>query len=169
MGFSAKQILALDGERTMIQQTVDRLALTTERKNIWVITNSVLAEKIGAQLPDVPVGHILCEPAARNTAPACGLAAFLMERDEPDTVIGIFPSDHVVKDAGRFAAALRAGIFFRHAAGNIGRNDWPMPSAMRKRLREGTKRRSTDRTMRSRNGRDRCASTTPRPKSSNAP
>ncbi|MGO4212713.1 hypothetical protein AB4043_18040, partial [Terriglobus sp. YAF25] len=61
-------------------------------------------------LPDVPVGHILCEPAARNTAPACGLAAFLMERDEPDTVIGIFPSDHVVKDAGRFAAALRAGI-----------------------------------------------------------
>ncbi|MGO4209397.1 sugar phosphate nucleotidyltransferase, partial [Terriglobus sp. YAF25] len=52
---TAKQILALDGERTMIQQTVDRLALTTERKNIWVITNSVLAEKIGAQLPDVPV------------------------------------------------------------------------------------------------------------------
>ncbi|NUQ28299.1 MAG: NTP transferase domain-containing protein [Acidobacteriaceae bacterium] len=116
---TAKQILALDGERTMIQQTVDRLALTTERKNIWVITNSVLAEKIGAQLPDVPVGHILCEPAARNTAPACGLAAFLMERDEPDTVIGIFPSDHVVKDAGRFAAALRAGIAVAAAGDNI--------------------------------------------------
>ncbi len=46
----------------------------------------------------MPRGNILSEPAARNTAPACALAAFLLERTAPDTVIGIFPSDHIVKD-----------------------------------------------------------------------
>ncbi|WP_263415288.1 mannose-1-phosphate guanylyltransferase [Terriglobus albidus] len=115
----AKQVLALDGERTMIQQTVDRLALITERKNIHVITNPMLAEQIRTQLPDVPTQHIISEPAARNTAPACGLAAFLIEREDPETVIGIFPADHVVRDADRFAAALQAGIAVAWAGDNI--------------------------------------------------
>jgi mannose-1-phosphate guanylyltransferase len=54
--------------------------------------------------------QILSEPIARNTAPACGLTAFLIERQNPDTVIGIFPSDHVVSDQGRFAEVIAAGV-----------------------------------------------------------
>jgi mannose-1-phosphate guanylyltransferase len=106
----AKQVLALDGERTMIQQTVERLAPLGDPADIWVITNSLLDELIVEQLPEVPREHILSEPAARNTAPACALAAFLLEKTEPDTVIGIFPSDHVVKSKARFAEVVRAGI-----------------------------------------------------------
>jgi mannose-1-phosphate guanylyltransferase len=106
----AKQVLALDGKRTMIQQTVDRLAPLTDPAKIWVITNDLLDEMISEQLPEVPRDHILSEPAARNTAPACALAAFLLEKSEPDTVIGIFPSDHVVKNRTRFADVIRAGI-----------------------------------------------------------
>jgi mannose-1-phosphate guanylyltransferase len=52
----------------------------------------------------------LSEPVARNTAPACALAAFLLEPTAPETVIGIFPSDHVVKNGARFAEVVRAGI-----------------------------------------------------------
>jgi len=52
----------------------------------------------------------MSEPAARNTAPACALAAFLLEKSEPERVIGIFPSDHVVKNPQRFAEVIRAGI-----------------------------------------------------------
>jgi mannose-1-phosphate guanylyltransferase len=106
----AKQVLALDGERTMIQQTVERLVPLSDSAEIWVITNNLLDDLIAEQLPEVPREHILSEPAARNTAPACALAAFLLEKTEPATVIGIFPSDHVVKNQARFVEVVRAGI-----------------------------------------------------------
>jgi mannose-1-phosphate guanylyltransferase len=106
----AKQVLALDGEQTMIQQTVERLAPLGDPSDVWVITNDLLDDLIAQQLPEVPREHILSEPAARNTAPACALAAFLLEKTEPETVIGIFPSDHVVKNRVRFAEVIRAGI-----------------------------------------------------------
>jgi mannose-1-phosphate guanylyltransferase len=106
----AKQVLALDGERTMIQQTVDRLASVSSPTDVWVITNSFLKDVIAEQLGEVPEDHIVNEPAARNTAPACALAAFLLEKSEPETVIGIFPSDHVVKNTARFAEVIHAGI-----------------------------------------------------------
>ncbi|HMF53250.1 MAG TPA: sugar phosphate nucleotidyltransferase [Edaphobacter sp.] len=106
----AKQVLALDGERTMIQQTVDRLLPVASAGDIWVITNDLLNEEIVSQLPKLERAHILSEPAARNTAPACALAAFLLERSAPGTVIGIFPSDHAIKDEKRFAEIVKAGV-----------------------------------------------------------
>lgn len=106
----AKQVLALDGERTMIQQTVDRLLHSAAAEDIWVITNDLLKDAIVEQLPGVSREHILSEPAARNTAPACALAAFLLEKTQPETVIGIFPSDHVVKNAARFSEIVKAGV-----------------------------------------------------------
>ena len=106
----AKQVLALDGEYTMIQQTLDRLLPLAAASDVWVITNSLLDEVIAEQLPQVPRGNILSEPAARNTAPACALAAFLLEPTAPETVIGVFPSDHVVGDEARFAEVIRAGV-----------------------------------------------------------
>jgi mannose-1-phosphate guanylyltransferase len=106
----AKQVLALDGKRTMIQQTVDRLGPLVDPVEVWIITNSLLDDLIAEQLPEVPRDHILSEPAARNTAPACALAAFLLEKTEPETVIGIFPSDHVVKNKARFVEVIRAGV-----------------------------------------------------------
>jgi len=106
----AKQVLALDGDRTMIQQTLERLLPLVDAADVWVITNDLLDTLIAEQLPEVPRQHILSEPAARNTAPACALAAFLLEKTAPDTVIGIFPSDHVVKNPTHFAEVLRAGV-----------------------------------------------------------
>ena len=106
----AKQVLALDGQRTMIQQTLDRLLPLADASDVWVITNDLLDDLIGEQLPEVPRERILSEPAARNTAPACALAAFLLEKTAPDTVIGIFPSDHAIKNTARFAEVVRAGV-----------------------------------------------------------
>jgi mannose-1-phosphate guanylyltransferase len=106
----AKQVLALDGDRTMIQQTLDRLLPLAAAEDVWVITNTLLHDVIAEQLSQVPRGNILSEPVARNTAPACALAAFLLEPSAPDTVIGIFPSDHVVKDQPRFEEVIRAGV-----------------------------------------------------------
>jgi mannose-1-phosphate guanylyltransferase len=115
----AKQVLALDGEETMIQQTLTRLLPVAKAEDVWVVTNQWLDHAIAEQMPTVKPDHILIEPAARNTAPACALTAFMLERTEPDTVIGIFPSDHVVASIQRFAKVLAAGIKVAAAGENI--------------------------------------------------
>jgi mannose-1-phosphate guanylyltransferase len=106
----AKQVLALDGDRSMLQQTVERLSPIAGSEQVWVITNELLAAEIESQLPGVPSGQIVEEPVARNTAPACGLAAFLVEKSNPDAVIGVFPSDHVIGDEPRFLKVIERGV-----------------------------------------------------------
>ncbi len=115
----AKQVLALDGERSMIQQTLERLKPLAAFEKTWIITNEYLAQEIADQLPGLPAAQIVQEPVARNTAPACGLAAFLIERENPDAVLGIFPSDHVIADEPRFLKALQKGIAVAAAGENI--------------------------------------------------
>jgi mannose-1-phosphate guanylyltransferase len=115
----AKQVLALDGERSMIQQTVERLKPLASMAKTWVITNEYLAHEIADQLKGVPTEQIVQEPVARNTAPACGLAAFLIERQNPSAVLGVFPSDHVIADEPRFLKALQKGIALAAAGDNM--------------------------------------------------
>jgi mannose-1-phosphate guanylyltransferase len=115
----AKQVLALDGDQTMIQQTLARLMPVAAAEDVWIVTNHWLHKTIVEQMPTVPVSNILSEPVARNTAPACALTAFLVEKDDPDVVIGIFPSDHVVADRKRFAEVIEAGVRLAAAGENI--------------------------------------------------
>ena len=115
----AKQVLALDGERSMIQQTVERLKPLAGLDKTWIITNEYLAHEIADQLPGLPAAQIVQEPVARNTAPACGLAAFIIERQNPNAVLGIFPSDHVIADEPRFLKALQKSIALAAAGDNI--------------------------------------------------
>src|ERR1700684_885139 len=75
----AKQVLALEGEKTMIQQTLERRQRVSHLRDAWVITNHWLHDVVTEQLPGVSAEHILAEPCPRNTAPACALAAFLLE------------------------------------------------------------------------------------------
>jgi len=115
----AKQVLALDGERSMIQQTLERLKPLAGLDKTWIITNEYLAQEIADQLPGLPRKQIVEEPCARNTAPACGLAAFLIERENPNAVLGIFPSDHVIADEPRFLKALQKAIALAAKGDNI--------------------------------------------------
>src|SRR6202034_1624982 len=115
----AKQILALDGERTMIQRTVDRLEPLAKPHDVWVITNAHLSGAICTQLDCVPEHQVVCEPAARNTAPAAGLAAFLIERLFPDAIMGIFPADHVIADEPAFVATIRQAMDLAAAGDNM--------------------------------------------------
>src|SRR5436189_1007469 len=93
---SAKQVLNVIGERSLIQQTVDRLSPVIPPERLWVLTNDHLRDTIIQQLPEVPAAQILSEPAQRNTAPAIGLAASILHSLDPQAVMGVFPSDHVV-------------------------------------------------------------------------
>ena len=115
----AKQLLALDGKQTMIQQTVARLLALAPAKKFWIVTNQDLQPAIVKQLPKLPKAQVLAEPVGRNTAPAIGLAAFLLLRLDPDAVIGLFPSDHVIGDEKRYHETLQRGIEIAAAGANI--------------------------------------------------
>jgi mannose-1-phosphate guanylyltransferase len=115
----AKQLLALDGKRTMIQQTVARLLPLAPPRQFWIITNDDLRPAILKQLPKLPRTQVLAEPAGRNTAPAIGLAAFLLLREHADAVIGMFPSDHVIADEESYRATIERGAAIAAAGENI--------------------------------------------------
>ncbi len=115
----AKQLLALDGKQTMIQQTVARLLPLAPATRIWVITNEDSQREIARQLPRLSKRQIIAEPVGRNTAPAIGLAAFILLRSDPEAVIGMFPSDHVIGDEKRYREVLGKGIEIAAAGENI--------------------------------------------------
>jgi mannose-1-phosphate guanylyltransferase len=115
----AKQLLALDGKQTMIQQTVARLLPLAPPKQCWIITNDDLRPAILKQLPKLPKAQVLAEPVGRNTAPAIGVAAFLLLREHPEAVIGMFPSDHVIGDEKSYRATIERGAEIAAAGENI--------------------------------------------------
>jgi len=106
----AKQVLALDGKQTMIQKTMERLLPLGAEKDFWVITNEFVGEEIRRQLPAIPSPQVVVEPEPRNTAPAIGLAAFLLEKLAPESIIGMFPADHVIGDEKKFRKVLQRAI-----------------------------------------------------------
>lgn len=115
----AKQLLALDGEQTMIQQTVSRLLPMTPAKQMWVITNRDLRPEILRQLPKLTKHQVLSEPVGRNTAPAIGLAAFLLQKIDPAAVLGLFPSDHTISNPVRFREVLKEGVEIAASGENV--------------------------------------------------
>ena len=114
-----KQLLALNGDRSMLQQTVDRLLPLAAGERMWILTNESLRAPVVAQLPNLPAAQVLAEPVPRNTAPAAGLAAFLLEREAPEAVLGLFPADHTIDNAPSFEQILRTGCDLAAAGDNI--------------------------------------------------
>ncbi|MAY95938.1 MAG: mannose-1-phosphate guanylyltransferase [Nocardioides sp.] len=102
--------------RTLIQETHDRLVpLAGER--LVVVTGTAHAAAVAEQLPDVPADSIIAEPSARDSMAAIGLAAALLERRDPDAVMGSFAADHVITDPERFGDAVRTAVA-------VAREDW---------------------------------------------
>jgi mannose-1-phosphate guanylyltransferase len=115
----AKQLLPLDGSKTMLQQTVARLSPLAPARRFWVITNGELRPEILRQVRRLPAKQVLAEPVGRNTAPAIGLAAFLLLRSDPRAVIGMFPADQVAEDAAGFRKRIRQAAMIAAAGENI--------------------------------------------------
>jgi len=106
----AKQLLPLNSTRSMIQETVERLAPLAPSRRVWIVTNQDLRAPILRQLRAIDKGQVLAEPVGRNTAPAIGLLAFLLERRDPRAIIGMFPSDHVIVEEERFRADIERAV-----------------------------------------------------------
>lgn len=107
---SAKQVLPVVSERSLIQSTVERLAPVIPPERLWVLTSEALRDTVVGQLPHIPKRQILAEPLQRNTAPAIGLIAHVLQSIDADAVMGVFPSDHVIGKTTAYQAVLRAAL-----------------------------------------------------------
>jgi mannose-1-phosphate guanylyltransferase len=105
-----KQLLKLVGERTMIQSTVDRLGKMVTPDRLLIVTGERLVSAIAEQLPNLPASAILGEPCRRDTAPCIGLAAMRVLRDDPDAVMAVMPSDHVISTDQQFQQAVEFAV-----------------------------------------------------------
>lgn len=102
-----KQFLAMGGDRTLLQQALDRVdacALPPERS--WVITGAAYVDETRRQLPALPEAHAVGEPTGRDTAACVGLGAALIARQDPDATILVTPADHVIEPAAEFRRAV---------------------------------------------------------------
>jgi mannose-1-phosphate guanylyltransferase / mannose-6-phosphate isomerase len=102
-----KQLLALHGERTMIQETVLRARLPEAAPPI-LLCNDGHRFLVAEQMQEIGVtpSAIVLEPVGRNTAPAAAVAALVAGESDPEAIILLLPSDHVVADEAAFKNAV---------------------------------------------------------------
>jgi mannose-1-phosphate guanylyltransferase len=105
-GARPKQLLKLVGERTMIQATVDRLGQLVPPDRVLIVTNAALVDEIWNQIPELPPQALIGEPCRRDTAPCIGLAALAIVRRDPEGVMAVMPSDHVISPDDKFQQAV---------------------------------------------------------------
>jgi len=118
-GALPKQLLALHGDRTMIQETALRVHLPDAAPPILLCNDDhrfLVAEQM-QQIGLAPCAIVL-EPMGRNTAPAAAVAALIAGEQDPKAIVALFPSDHVVSDEPAFRAALAVAVKAAEA-GNI--------------------------------------------------
>src|SRR3954454_17516990 len=101
-----KQLLPLTSERTLIQQTVERVSALVPPERILIVTERSHADAVREQLPTVPPENMIVEPARRGTAGALALAASSIAARDPRAVIANLSSDHLIPDADEFCRTL---------------------------------------------------------------
>ncbi|GAC1315514.1 MAG: mannose-1-phosphate guanylyltransferase [Chloroflexota bacterium] len=108
-----KQLLQLNGNRSLIQQTVDRLLPLVSPERVLIVTEATHAHELHAQLPELPSSSIIVEPTRRGTAAALLLAALHVQQRAPDATWASVHSDAFIVDDAEFRRTLSAGL---HAA-----------------------------------------------------
>lgn len=106
-----KQLLNLSGKDLMINETLDRLSDCIMREDLFVVTNVSQAELMEQETAGrLPKGHILAEPAARNTSACIGYAAMEIMQKYGDGIMCVLPSDHFIKDREEFVRVMEAAM-----------------------------------------------------------
>jgi mannose-1-phosphate guanylyltransferase len=105
-----KQFLRTVGAKTMIQMTVDRIRKIVPMERIYIVTNQEYIGTLEAQIPEILPENILIEPMNRDTATCIGLAAIHLLKKDPDAVMIILPSDHLIFEQDEFVDTIGNAI-----------------------------------------------------------
>jgi mannose-1-phosphate guanylyltransferase len=101
-----KQLVTLLGNRSFLQQAVDRVLPLVPLKNIYIITNAVQAPQVRRQLPKLPRQNVVAEPVGRDTCAAVTLGAAIVGQRSTSAVMAVLPADHVIPEEKKFQQVL---------------------------------------------------------------
>ena len=97
---------------TLIQKTFSRLSTIIPKENIFILTNEKYNDLVLEQLPEVTQRQVVLEPAMRNTAPCILYASLKIQKENPDAVMIVAPSDHWIEDEDAFKANVQTAFNF---------------------------------------------------------
>lgn len=103
-----KQFLRLLSEKTLVQETYDRVKTLVPPERVIVVTNKRYERETHESLPDIPKENIIAEPQKRDSAMAMGVGAVVAHALDPDAVIINLAADHAVNDLAEFRKTLLA-------------------------------------------------------------
>jgi mannose-1-phosphate guanylyltransferase len=112
-----KQLLTLFGQDSLLEQTVARIQPVIPLGHIYVFTSEVILRKVRQLLPRIPSHQIVGEPASRNTAPTLGVAAHEIAPRDPEGLMVVLPSDHIIAKPVVFRQVLGAACRVASTAG----------------------------------------------------
>lgn len=106
-----KQLLNLESEKSLLQETFERLKACMGEENIISVTNAKHTSNVHFQLSQIcGKPNVLSEPVSRNTAPAIATAAkFISDKANAEEVVIVVPSDHLIKNVEKFASTVKHG------------------------------------------------------------
>ena len=112
-----KHLLPLLGERTLFQNTLDRLEGFVPPERVYIVTTAEQEQELKAQAPQLPAENFLIEPMPRGTASVVGLAAEVLVKHDPDAVMLVLPADHFIRNRDLFHLLIRSAV-------QVARNDY---------------------------------------------
>lgn len=105
-----KQMLKLLTSKSLVRETIDRVAPLYGRRNVLVVTVAEHDGAIRRDLSMLPKANFLIEPSGKNTAPCIGLAAVELSARDPEAIIAILPADHWISDRRKFSRTLAQAV-----------------------------------------------------------
>ncbi|MBN2433329.1 MAG: mannose-1-phosphate guanylyltransferase [Acidobacteria bacterium] len=103
-----KQLLKLFSDKTLLEETVDRVRPVVSTERIIIVCNHRYVRQIRETITDLPPENIIAEPVGRNTAPCIALVARYLQQINPQSVMAVLPADHYIRDEDRFRKFLAA-------------------------------------------------------------
>ncbi len=105
-----KQLLPILSDKTMLEETIDRVLPLVSLDHVVVVTDLELREAILAKVPSLGLEHIIAEPYGKSTCLAIGLAAVELRARDPEAVMIVLSSDHLIEPAEKLLEILREGV-----------------------------------------------------------
>ncbi len=118
-GKKPKQLLQFTAEGSLFQMTLARLQGLFPLDKILVVTSAYLASEFQKQVPDLPAANYLIEPKPRDTAPAVGFAAAVIQKRDPNAVMAVLTADHFIENVDTFQQVLQTAYM-------VAQDDWLM-------------------------------------------
>ncbi|MBW8332657.1 MAG: mannose-1-phosphate guanylyltransferase [Prolixibacteraceae bacterium] len=105
-----KQYLSLFGDQSLIQESVQRFADFIPEECIYVVSAKSQKEVLESQTTNLPKQNMIYEPVGKNTLPAIGLAALFIAEKDPEGIMIVSPSDHLIQNAELFKQTIESAV-----------------------------------------------------------